>query len=60
MYAHFKNFVKGKCTFGNIDVDLCNKFRNYLLNANQLKHTNQKLKRNAAAAYWNYLEVRKI
>lgn len=52
VYAHFKNFVGGKCTFGNIDIPLCNKFRQYLLSANQLKHTHRKLTRNAAAAYW--------
>ena len=52
VYAHFNNFVGGKCTFGNIGVQLCNKFRQYLLSANQLKHTHRKLTRNAAAAYW--------
>lgn len=37
VYLHFSNFVKGKCTFGEVNVDLCNKFRNYLLDAKQLK-----------------------
>lgn len=32
VYQHFYNFVHGKCTFEEIDVDLCNKFREYLLN----------------------------
>ena len=50
--AHFSKFVNGKCTFNDITVELCNKFREYLLGARQLKHTNQKLSRNAAAAYW--------
>ena len=27
VYQHFYNFVHGKCTFEEIDVDLCNKFR---------------------------------
>ena len=27
VYLHFKNFVHGKCTFEEIDIDLCNKFR---------------------------------
>ena len=36
VYQHFYNFVHGKCTFEEIDVDLCNKFREYLLNAKQL------------------------
>ena len=37
IYQHFYNFVHGKYTFGDIDVDLCNRFREYLLNARQLK-----------------------
>lgn len=37
VYQHFYNFVHGKCTFEEIDVELCNKFRKYLLNARQLK-----------------------
>ena len=31
VYHHFYNFVHGKCTFEEIDIDLCNKFREYLL-----------------------------
>ncbi len=27
VYKHFEAFCEGKCTFGEIDVDLCNKFR---------------------------------
>ena len=26
VYKHFEAFCEGKCTFGEIDVDLCNKF----------------------------------
>ena len=26
VYKHFETFCEGKCTFGEIDVDLCNKF----------------------------------
>ena len=37
VYHHFYNFVHGKCTFEEIDIDLCNKFREYLLNAKQLR-----------------------
>lgn len=52
VYLHFRNFVKGHCTFGDITVDLCRKFREYLMNVNQLKHTNKKLKRNSQAGYY--------
>ncbi len=41
VYQHFYNFVKGQCTFGEVTVDLCKKFREYLLNAKQLKHSNR-------------------
>lgn len=53
VYEHFRFFCKGKCTFGDIDVNLCRKFRDYLLTANQLKHTNKKLKKNSQAGYYS-------
>ena len=31
VYKHFEAFCEGKCTFGEIDVDLCNKFREYFI-----------------------------
>ena len=36
VYSHFSKYVNGKCTFGEITIELCNGFRNYLLNAHQL------------------------
>lgn len=33
VYQHFNNFAHGKCTFEDIDVDFCNKFREYLLSS---------------------------
>lgn len=53
VYDHFKNFCDGKCQMKDITVDYCNAFRTYLLNANQLKHPNLKLKRNSASGYWS-------
>lgn len=41
VYKHFERFVNGKCTFEEVDVDLCRKFMEYLLNAPQSIHTNQ-------------------
>lgn len=52
-YKHFHIFTGGKCTFGDVTVDLCNKFRDHLLNTNQLKHTKKKLSQNAAAGYFS-------
>ena len=31
VYKHFQRFVNGKCTFEEVDVDLCRKFMEYLL-----------------------------
>ena len=42
-----------KCTFGDIDVNLCNRFREYLLNARQLKRPERPVSRNSAAGYWS-------
>lgn len=35
-YAHFENFVHGKCSFSDLTVELCQRFRAYLLNADGL------------------------
>ena len=31
VYKHFETFCEGKYTFGEIDVDLCNKFREHFI-----------------------------
>lgn len=53
VYQHFLVFTSGKCTFGEVTVELCTKFREYLLNAHQLKCTNKRLSQNAAAGYFS-------
>ena len=53
VYKHFERFVNGKCTFEEVDVDLCRKFMEYLLDAPQSIHTNRKLHINSAAGYWS-------
>ena len=52
VYLHFSNFVHGKCTFEEIDIDLCNKFREYLLSAKKLRR-NGRITRNSASGYWS-------
>ena len=52
VYHHFYNFVHGKCTFEEIDIDLCNKFREYLLNAKQLRRDGH-ISKNSASGYWS-------
>ena len=53
VYRHFEKFVGGKCKMGDINVDLCNKFRDYLLNANKLARPNQKVTRSSASGYFS-------
>ena len=40
-------------TFGDVNVDLCKKFREYLLNAKQLKHSNRPISLNSASGYYS-------
>lgn len=53
VYKHFELFVNGKCTFGEVTVDLCRKFRDYLLHAKQLKIDTRKITQNSAAGYFS-------
>lgn len=36
-YMHFSNYVQGRCTFGDLMVDLCQGFAEYLLKAKKLR-----------------------
>ena len=56
VYAHFKKFVKGKCTFGDLTIELCKKFSEYLETANQLKY-DIPLGKNSAASYWSHFRA---
>lgn len=53
VYKHFYNFVQGRCTCGEVNVDLCKKFREYLLNAHQLRLTHLRISKNSAAGYYS-------
>ena len=53
VYAHFCKFVNNKCTFAEVNVKLCQDFRDYLLNAKQLKRTHQAMSQNSAAGYYS-------
>lgn len=53
VYTHFKKFVAGHCSFGDVTIDLCRRFRAYLLNAEQLKNKEKKLKKNSQAGYYS-------
>lgn len=53
VYDHFCNYCGGHCLMGDITVPFCEGFRDYLLNANQLRDENKKLAQNSAAGYWS-------
>lgn len=53
VYKHFERFTGGKCSFGEVDVDLCRRFMDYLLNARQYLHTKRTLHINSVAGYWS-------
>lgn len=53
VYAHFCKFINGKCTFAEVDVKLCQDFREYLLNAYQIKRTHIRINQNSAAGYFS-------
>ena len=50
---HFEKFCGGKCTFGDITVELCEKFRDYLLKCKQIHLPNSYISRNSAAGYYS-------
>ena len=50
---YFNRFVNGKCTFEEINVDLCFKFMEYLQEARQIKHPRMKLHPNTISGYWS-------
>ncbi len=52
-YQHFHIFVNGKCTFGELDVDLVRRFGEYLENANLIKFPKRKMKQNSIAGYFS-------
>jgi integrase len=53
VYEHFYKYVNGKCTFADLTVELCEGFRNYLLNTKQLSHERKALSQNSASGYWS-------
>lgn len=53
VYEHFHKFTGGKCRMGDLTIDLCNKFRDYLLNADQLGRPHLKVAKTSAAGYFS-------
>lgn len=56
VFRHFETFAEGKCTFMEVNVELCNRFREYLLHgAKSSKATKEPkpLHVNTASLYWS-------
>lgn len=52
VYQQFYNYVQGHCTFGDVTIELCQGFREYLLNAKQPKRKG-KVSVNSASGYFS-------
>lgn len=52
-YKSFFEFTKGACTFGELDLELCNAFHTYINNLKSKTNATQVLSRNTKAAYWS-------
>ena len=52
-YDHFNKFVHGKCAFNDLNVELCNGFREYLLTAKRLNSKKLQISQNSASGYWS-------
>ena len=54
VFKHFYNFVNGKCTFNDVTIDLCRKFKNYLLNdATKIRESSKPLSNNSVVGYFS-------
>ncbi len=51
-FQHFKFFCRGVCTFGDLTIDFCNSFKDYLTTAKKLNGDNTALHPNTAALHW--------
>lgn len=53
-YKHFEHYCKGHCTFGDLTVEFCRKYGEYLAtSAHSLKLPDRKLSANSASAYFS-------
>lgn len=51
-YNHFRYFVKNSCTCAEVDIELCQKFRSYLLTAHQLRDPTRPLAYGTISNYY--------
>ena len=50
---HFKEFMGGHCRFEELKEELCNKYKEWLMDSGTNKQDDTKLKINSAAAYFS-------
>lgn len=53
VYKHFCNYTHNACTFGDLTVELCKGFKDYLLDAKQMRLTHRKVSQNSASTYYS-------
>lgn len=53
VYQHFAAFMNNKCTFADVTIPVCEKFREYLLTTKKLSQPNKQLSKNSAAGYYS-------
>lgn len=51
-FKHFEMFMKGACCFGEITLDLCLRYREYIQGAAQIRSPERTLSANTAALYF--------
>ena len=51
-FLHFKDFCHGRCTFGELTVDFCRKFMDYLQTSKSKNAGDKTLGQNTQADYW--------
>lgn len=52
-YNYFYQYVDGHCTMGDITLELCKGFREYLLSAKLIKNEKKQLNQNSSSGYWS-------
>lgn len=58
-YKHFAMYVKGSCSFAQLNVDLCVKYRDYILRAPQVKHPDKTISTNTDRSSFFFVKPKK-
>lgn len=55
-FRHFERFMSGRCTFGELTLDLCLKYRQYIQKATKFRQPDRRIHINTAAGYFKYFK----